>query len=314
MKKNFFYNLLNKYKKLDELFFKFYYIYYVIRFKRRNKYKRSLYKRYRDKPVEPYAFIRVKNEIKTVQACLESILPHISKGVIGYHRLMDGEIDDGTEKYIIEFCKKNTGFKLFKYDYVVYPPHHDKYRELKELPKESRLDSYYNAVLSQIPKDEWLIKIDCDHIFDKEKLKKIFYLPQNDEDIIKISRMNLHYENKQLYVLRNNPICDPGDCWLIKNKDIYFGYDSGMNEKGTFFFYEQLKFKGEEKRIKYKTQLFNWHFPMVKNSRRYNYIDEKDLIKFSEFSFSYYQKAFFGIESDMLDEERILRLCEKIKN
>lgn len=67
---------------------------------------RKLGKRYRDVPVEPWAFIRVKNEIKTIDACLESILPVIKKGVIGYHLLPEGEVDDGTEKYILDFCKK----------------------------------------------------------------------------------------------------------------------------------------------------------------------------------------------------------------
>lgn len=55
--------------------------------------------------VEPWAFVRVKNEIKTIDACLKSILPAIKKGVIGYN-----DCDDGTEEYILEFCKQNPGF------------------------------------------------------------------------------------------------------------------------------------------------------------------------------------------------------------
>ena len=34
------------------------------------------------KPIRPYAFIRVHNEIKTIDACLKSILPVVEGGVI----------------------------------------------------------------------------------------------------------------------------------------------------------------------------------------------------------------------------------------
>lgn len=74
--------------------------------KKRYKRYRRLGKKYRIVPVEPWAFIRVKNEIKTLKACLESIKPVIKKGVIAYHKLSENEFDDGTESYITEFCKK----------------------------------------------------------------------------------------------------------------------------------------------------------------------------------------------------------------
>ncbi|MEH1738767.1 hypothetical protein V6948_01065 [Fusobacterium varium] len=51
-------------------------------------------------PVESWAFIKVRNEIGTIDSCLKSILPVIKKGVIGYK-----DCDDGTEEYILEFCK-----------------------------------------------------------------------------------------------------------------------------------------------------------------------------------------------------------------
>ncbi len=48
--------------------------------KRRYKNYRRLNKKYRITPIEPWAFIRIKNEISTVQSCLESIIPVIKKG------------------------------------------------------------------------------------------------------------------------------------------------------------------------------------------------------------------------------------------
>ena len=191
------------------------------RLKKRYKTYRKLGIKYRKNPIEPWAFIRVKNEIKTVQSCLESIVPVIKKGVIGYHKLLENEIDDGTEEYIIEFCKKNPNFILFKYDFTVIPANDIRYRELENIPLENRLDSYYNAVLSKIPRNEWFIKIDCDHVYDTEKLKKLMYLPKKDTDIISYSRLNLHYENEKLYVIKNPTLFDVGDSWLLKNEDIF---------------------------------------------------------------------------------------------
>ena len=81
-------------------------------------------------PIEPWAFIRVKNEIITIDSCLKSILPAIKKGVIGYN-----DCDDGTEEYILEFCKQNPGFIPVKYPYSVYPPSHEIYKTEEEEKK-----------------------------------------------------------------------------------------------------------------------------------------------------------------------------------
>ena len=79
---------------------------YLIKDKYKRKEFRKKYKNkriYLDKienyknnnSVEPWAFIRVKNEIKTIEASLNSILPVIKKGVIGYN-----ECTDGTEELL----------------------------------------------------------------------------------------------------------------------------------------------------------------------------------------------------------------------
>lgn len=280
---------------------------------------RNIEKKYRKNPVDMYAFIRVKNEINTVQTCLESILPYISKGVIGYHKLSLGEVDDGTEEYIKEFCKKNKGFKLFKYNYEVYPANHEKYKKLESIPKENRLDTYYNAVLSEIPKGKWLVKIDCDHVYETEKLKNIAFLPKKESDIIKFSRMNLHFENNELFVIEKNSIYEPGDHWLLKNENIYFDYSTGYQpnydigdyQNIRFYFYETLKF--ESFRKMYWTNLFNWHFPMIKNSRNFTYMNKENLTRFSNYKFSIFQKIFYGISKDMINEKKILEICKKFK-
>ena len=52
--------------------------------------------------VEPWAFIRVKDERKTLLASLNSILPAIKKGVIAYN-----DCTDGSDVIIKDFCEKN---------------------------------------------------------------------------------------------------------------------------------------------------------------------------------------------------------------
>lgn len=269
-------------------------------------------KKYREIPVEPWAFIRVKNERQTIEQCLNSILPVIKKGVIGYQRLSEDEVDDGTEQYILEFCRKNKGYIPYKYEYEVIPANDNRYLNLERIKKENRLDSFYNAVLQQIPKDEWLIKIDCDHIYDTEKLRKLMYLPQKDSDVISFSRFNLHYMNDKLYVLKDNYIADPGDHWLIKNKDLFFNFKIG-EKNGRFYAWEQINLieKIKSKKITmYYTNLFNWHFPFLKNSRT---ISEENLIEFKKFNFTYFDKLFYHISKDMYNEVRILKYLDNVK-
>lgn len=285
----------------------------VIKFlKKRNKNYRKLGKKYREKPVEPWAFIRVKNEIRTIESCLESIIPVIKKGVIGYHKLPNGEKDDGTKQYILEFCKKNPGFIPFEYEYEVIPADSEKYKNLEEIDELNRLDSYYNAVLAKIPKNEWFIKIDCDHIYDTEKLKKLMYLPKNDNDVISFSRMNLHFKNNKLHCLIP-VITEPNDHWLLKNNEIYFNFKRGYDSKKEFYAWEQInlneKIKNNEVNL-YHTDLFNWHFPYIKVSRD---ISDDKLKEFSLKEISIYTRLYYHISKDMINKDRILEICRKFK-
>lgn len=266
----------------------------------RNINYRKLGRFYREVPIEPWAFIRVKNEIKTVKSSLESILPVIKKGVIGYHKLSVNEKDDGTIEYLKKFCEKNKGYKLFEYNYEVIPANDKRYERLDKVPSEQRLDSHYNAVLENIPKDEWLIKIDCDQIYDTEKLKKSLYLPKNEDDIISLGRFNLHYDNESLFYLKKDTLYDPGDHWILKNRDIHFEFKSG-NKNGEFFAWESLIF--EKKRKIYNTEVFSWHFPYIKSSRS---ISREQIEKFENFKLRWRDWLRFHISKDMCDKDKIL--------
>lgn len=275
-------------------------------------YYKKMSKQYREIPVEPWAFIRVKNEKKTIEQCLNSILPVIKKGIIAYHKLSESEIDDGTEEFIIEFCKKNKGYIPYKYEYEVIPANDRRYLNLEQIKKENRLDSFYNAVLQQIPQNEWLIKIDCDHIYDTEKLRKIMYLPRNKKEVISFSRFDLHYENSKLYVLKDNYIKDPVDHWLLNNNNIFFHFKSG-EKNGKFYAWEQINLKEKEKRKEvkiYHTELFNWHFPFIKDSRT---IDKRNLVDFDSFKFKNWEIFLYKISKEMYDKERIIKYLNNKK-
>lgn len=277
---------------------------------RRIIFYRNIEKKQREIAVEPWAFIRVKNEIKTIEQCLNSISSVIKKGVIGYHILSEGEVDDGTEKFILEFCKKNKGYIAFKYEHEVIPADDKRYLNSFNIKKENRLDSFYNAVLEKIPQNEWLIKIDCDHIYDTEKLKKIMYLPKSNKDVISFSRFNLHYSDNKLYVLKDDYIRDPVDHWLVYNNNLLFNFISG-EKNGKFYAWEQLNLREKRKKNEIKiyfTNLFNWHFPFIKNSRN---IEKSKLIEFENFKFKWWEILIYHISKDMCDQEKIMKYLNK---
>ena len=254
-------------------------------------------------PIEPWAFIRVKDEIITIDSCLKSILPVIKKGVIGYN-----DCTDGTEEYILEFCRQNPGFIPVKYPYSVYPQSHMAY--LKKGEEEKKLHSYYNYVLSFIPKGEWIIKIDCDHIYDTEKLKKIMYIPKNDKDCIIISKLNLHYDNdrNEILVFKRNPFNESKDHWIIKNNSLNFYLAKWYEMKDKKKIFRACEGLSVSDRNIIHVELLNYHFPMVKQWRN-SYLIEDETIGLD----IYKQTAPIGtkIDEKMLDENKIIDICKK---
>lgn len=273
---------------------------------------RKLGVKYREEPIEIWAFVRAKNEIKTIESCLNSILPVIQKGVIGYNKLKDEE-DDGTEAFILDFCKKNPGFIPFQYEHEVIPQNDIRYQDISSISIENRLDTYCNAVLSKIPKNTWMMKIDCDHVFDTERLAQVPYLIKDDKDMIAFTRMNLHYENKKLFFVNIYTIAAPGDWLLLKNINLVFKFSSGYKENGSFFAWEYLQNETKDlffqRRIFY-TDLMNWHFPFMKIGK---YLEPQYFTPFDDFPISSQIKKKFHISEDMLDKKRILEICQKFK-
>ncbi|MCE3047471.1 beta-1,4-N-acetylgalactosamyltransferase [Helicobacter kayseriensis] len=250
-------------------------------------------------PLNPWAFIRVKDEFLTLQKSLDSILGAIKRGVIVYHECMDD-----SEQIILNFCTKNPDFICVRYPYAVLQNvHTDKEREAQDRHK---MYEYYNFALNLIPKNQWLIKIDADQIYDAQKLKESFSLVQYQNDVVFYCRINLHLEGKRLLLIKNSPISDVDDHWLIFNQDLSFvdHIHSIENQNGNKIFHtwEFLSIGFSFRAI--QAPLVTWHFPQMKARRN---IDQTSLIPFSQYR-SVIPQEFISkrIPLDMLEEKRIL--------
>lgn len=173
------------------------------------------------KPIKPYAFIRVENEIKTIDTCLKSILPVVQGGVIGFHD--SDEPDDGTRDYVLAFCEMYPQFTPIYYPHKVkWGPRSDKYDSLGPY---FGADVYSNVVWNHLPKNEWVMKVDCDHIYQPYYVEDLCRLLVRKNDCIMLSRLNIHHcEDEQVYSCQwpKYDIMDlqePGDHWILYNGD-----------------------------------------------------------------------------------------------
>ncbi|MBZ7979270.1 hypothetical protein AVBRAN12642_01325 [Campylobacter sp. RM12642] len=245
------------------------------------------------KTINPYAFIRVYNEIETIEATLKTIVGGgITRGVLGYHLDEFGK-DDGTSEVIKQFCKNNPNFIAFEYPYKVIPPSKTMY--LNDIKEEYRLDTYYNFVLDKIPLNNWLIKIDCDHIYNEIALKKVLMQPKSIIDSIYLPALNMHYSDGKLYFLKNFYKIGDDHWLLLRNKDTNFCIDKDMGcEFLNYNFFNFIKAEN----------IISLHFPLMKKSR-IHLATKDNLIPYDEFDFS--QLKMTEIDKEfILNKEKIL--------
>lgn len=245
-------------------------------------------------PLNPWAFIRVKNEIVTLEESLFSMLPAVQRGVIGFN-----DCDDGSKEVVLEFCKKFPSFIPISYPYEVI---------LKDCPSLwHQLYHYSNYTLSFIPKNEWVIKIDCDHIYNAKKLYESFYIPKSIKEVVMYSRINFVVRDFEVFVRNDGDFgfLDAwGDHWLLYNDCEPFEIWRYNDES-----YEVLKLK-DKHHIKDK-EMVQWHFPLAKKRR--NAIVDNDLIPLKEFKKHHADLIGTKIEESMLDEKRILEMYQKFR-
>ncbi|WP_104697712.1 MULTISPECIES: glycosyltransferase [unclassified Helicobacter] len=264
------------------------------------KIARRVYKRsYVEGALNPWAFIRVYNEEKTLKQSLDSIIPAISRGIIVY-----SGCTDRSKSIIEDFCEKNTGFICAFYPHEVASVNCTK----EERQSKKSLSDYYNFALSFIPQGDWLIKIDADQIYDAEKLKKSFYLVKDDDEVVFYFRINLHLIDSKVYIDGDSPVFDPKDHWLICNKGLYFK-DVIISEKDNkIVYWELLKIPFKYKY--YDAKLSTWHFPYLKTRRQR---ELNNLIPIKDYKKVIPQEFLDRMDQDMFDEERILKLLENEK-
>ncbi|MBZ7977581.1 hypothetical protein AVBRAN12654_02160 [Campylobacter sp. RM12654] len=215
----------------------------------------------------------------------------ITRGVLGYHLDEFGK-DDGTSEVIKQFCKNNPNFIPLEYPYKVIPAGKENYKQ--KISKEFRLDTYYNFVLNKIPLNDWLIKIDCDHIYNEIALKKVLMQPKSIIDSIYLPALNMHYSDGKLYFLKN--FYKVGDDHWVLNKDKYTHFYMDYNQ-GYESLYSLNKWKKAE-------NIISLHFPLMKKSR-IHLATKDNLIPYDEFDFS--QLKMTEIDKEfILNKEKIL--------
>lgn len=194
--------------------------------------------------IDPYAFIRVHNERRTLSVSLNSILPALHRGVIAYN-----DCTDGSEEIILDFCKENPGF---------IPARYDDFNKSSNECHAEKLARYYNFALSFIPKNEWFVKIDADQIYVADKLKKCFELPKFKNDAVILPRIQMSWDGKALSFIKERPFNFTGDHWLIFNDEhLHFVADTQNHYEVLFT---------ANRRHYIVAEITNWHFP-AKSSR-----------------------------------------------
>lgn len=259
------------------------------------------------KPIKPYAFIRVCNEIKTIDESLKSVLPILKGGVIGFNNCTDG-----TKEYVLEFCKKNPQFIPIEYPYDVIPANDKRYMS-NDIDSNSRLDAYYNFIWDKLPKNEWIIKLDADHIWLPDILETLCRIPLRKKDCIILSRINVHCNNNLCYIHKKYPILENGDSWIIYNNNIEFEFWRGWIDN-EFCAYEILYLPKKERK-KILTVCANWHFPIVKNQK--NHFDPNEWILLKDFDIKSYikkHKLTGRIPENMINESNILKSFERFNH
>lgn len=255
-------------------------------------------------PLNPWAFIRVCNEICTLEECLYSMLPAIQRGVIGYNDCVDG-----SDQVILDFCQKFPSFIPIPYPYHVVPS--------KPQCLHETMYNYYEYVFSFIPKNQWVVKIDVDHIYDAKRLYKSFYTVRNNMEVLTYSRINFWIKDDQIFVLSaDHPRAAFGllenweDHFLLYNQNCGFiewpASDEGWEGWEEMHYKRPVKFVGD-------IELVQWHFPYVKAQRR-TFPDNKTWIPLADFK--QHHKKLLGnkIPWDMVDENKILEICSKFKS
>lgn len=164
------------------------------------------------------AYIRVKNEIKTIEACLNSIDGVFDKIVI----IHSHEKDDGSIAFMNKWCQERKYCEIHEYPYDVIPSHDARYKH--DVNHKNTFAAYYNFGLQFFQPEEWVVKIDADQVYIKPKLEE--FLQQfkngtaNSHKIYGLTGYNTFVLKDQLIKYRNLEINGGSGSFIIKRKNI----------------------------------------------------------------------------------------------
>lgn len=202
--------------------------------------------------VKVSAFLRVKNEIKTIEACLESIDGVFDRVVI----IHSNEPDDGTVAIMRAWCAKRQTCEIYEYPFTVIPAHNDRYKT-GNYRFENSLASYYNFGLGKFEPEEWVVKIDADQVYIKPRLKKMVQKVKQtnkyDERVYwGIQGYNTFPNKGQLVKYKPSPINGVAyDHFIIKRKYMSEFYHQN--------YYERLNYTPELK-LRKMSGIYWFHF------------------------------------------------------
>ena len=175
------------------------------------------------------AFIRVKNEIPTLQACLNSIDGVFDNIVIIYA----DEPDDGSIDLLHKWCRWRFNCSIYKYPYAVIPSH-DKHYHATYFYKNS-LAAYNQFGLDKIDDNDFVVKIDADQVYIKTRLQALMdeirtQAAKDDKFKWGIRGYNTFVYNNKLVKYRPNPINGGYDSYIVKKRYLKGFYQSGPLE------------------------------------------------------------------------------------
>ena len=176
----------------------------------------------------------------------------------------------------------------------------------------NKFATYCNFALSFIPQGEWLINIDCDHYYDAKRLYKAFYLAKHKYDIVCVARIYGILVKQGKVFIDNIPsaienyFTNGSDHRLIYNDNLKFvvWYP---DEDTKQLFYEVLVWQNRRRHI--FTELNNYHFSLIKESRHYRF---DETIK-NAFTLEQIRKSVLvgtRIDPDLLDGNKILQIYD----
>ena len=248
------------------------------------------------------AYLRVKDEIKTIEACLNSIDGVFDRIVI----IHSNEKDDGSVAFMNAWCQQRSTCEIHEYPHAVIPSHDKRYD--KAVPYENTLAAYNEFGLQFFAPNEWVVKIDADQVYLTERLKEFVSMvkqPENDGAHFALIGYNT-FPYKE-YFVKYGPVPINGlggDSYVIQRKNFLkfsqIGYYEDVkfenklkkkniwNKPVWFHFMKTLKSKGVIRQnesaapsevaflSENEKELFNTHIrPLLKNSPYYHLKLEK---------------------------------------